>query len=1086
MNEVAKYSFLPFVRQGLGTQISETDNLGVENASGVKERPEVLVSVVVSGTDTGQGDSKTKTVSKQVKLLSPGDILGIHASQVLRVHPASGVDNFETNNLVYIEFYEEDFPWRYTPAKPAGIQLRPWITLLVLCEDEFEYQTRSGTPVPFVRIHANCIGDALYPENEIHHFAHVQVLQSIADDKIGDASQAGAAISEVVQRNPDLALSRLISPRKLSGNTHYHAFLVPAYETGRLAGLGQSTANVPAQQASWKLAGSSANIDMPFYYTWEFSTGSSGDFQTLVSKLTPQTESNNTGREMDLSDPGLGLHPTNSDAVALMEGALKSLGHSTPAWPKEDMALKSKLLEILNLNETLRDKDKPKPPSSSPFYSPNPVDDPIITPPIYGQWHAAVKKLTASGSSWVHQLNLHPSNRAAAGLGTQVVKEHQEKFMEIAWNQIGPINEANQRIIESEAVRKAAEILYKKNIGRMDKFSMINTVGKAMDVLPVFSINGSSHISAKKSLQDSKIPTAFKTGTFTRIANNFTRTALMDRDGEDGVRKVLNDKLLERTNRNEQEQSQAGYQGEGLTSAISAAPPRKTWQNQLNPFMVRTNIDTILNLPPVSFMANLCSAIAATGLPFNIQNAINNIPAGFTETEKKRAKDILKAVTNHQFANDGVLTLHIQPSVFSFRINKNYNEGVFQTSQVLNTQVTSVKLVKADHVGETLIFDQQEVIKGRKQYREDFQHAFFSEDGAALLSYIRKIRKSLQLDEFSKDVMQGFQPGPNLFRRLRGKLKTFAASLDKPLMAYPRFPVPVYHHLKDLSADYILPNVSNIPENTIALMTPNTQFIESFLAGMNHEFARELLWREFPTDMRGSYFRHFWEYDNDPTCELLPMPNESEDDFNRRVVDFQNKAVDINEMHRWSKALGNNHERSFGLMLLFRGELFKKYPGTLVYLQRGEWHNGIAGAMPRKLSSYEKGNVQWPMISGNIEPDIWFFGFSLEAAAAAGNTTNNPGWFVVLRERPGEISFGLADHLGNAPPGKPANWDKLTWSHLDAGGVIPKYLRINNFPTNATPTASNGVQWNQSSAETAYILYQNPVIFAKHASLLLT
>lgn len=1085
MNEVAKYSFLPFFRLGLGNQITETDNLGVENPSGVKERPEVSVSVDVTGTDTAQGDSKTETVSKQVKLLSPGDILGVHTNQVLRVHPAPGVDNFETNNLVYMEFYEEDFLWRYTPASAKGDCLRPWITVLVLSEDEFEFHTRSGTPAPFIRIHANHVGDVLYPENEIHHFAHVQVLQSIADGTLGDAGLAGTAISEVIRKNPDLALSRLISPRKLSANTHYHAFLVPAYETGRLAGLGLPTANVPAQQPSWKLTANAANIDMPFYYKWEFSTSSGGDFQTLVSLLSPQAASKNTGREMDLSDPGLGLHPTNGDATALMEGALKSLGHNTPAWPKEDMTLKSKLLEILNLNETLREKDKPEPPDSSPFYSPNPVDDPIITPPVYGQWHAAVKKLTANGSNWVHQLNLHPSNRAAAGLGTQVVKEHQEDFMEIAWNQIGPINEANQRIIESEAVRKAAEILYRKNIGRMDKFSVLNTVGKAMDVLPVTDTNSAAKVSARKSLQDSRVPTAFKTGTFTRIANNFSRTALMDDEGVDGVRKVLNEKLLERVNLSENQQNQAENPGQAPTSLISADPPRKTWQNQLNPFRVMTNINTILDLPPVSFMANLCNAIAKAGLPFNIQKAIDNIPAGFTDTEKKRAKDILKAATNPQFSN-GELTLYIEPSVFLFRINRNYTEGVFQTGQVPNTQITSIKLIKADHAGETLIFDQQEVIMSREQYRFNFRRAFFNTEGDSLLSFIRRIRQSLQLDQFSNDVLAGFQPGPNLFRRLRGKLKTVTAPIDKPLMAYPRFPVPVFHYLKELSADFILPNVGDIGENTISLMTPNTQFIESFLAGMNHEFARELLWREFPTDMRGSYFRHFWEFDNDPTCELLPLPNQSEDEFHQQVIDFQNRAVDIKEIHRWNNALGNNHERTFGLMLLFRGELFKKYPGTLIYLQQAAWNNNIPGAMPRQLTAYEKDNVIWPMISGNIEPDIWFFGFSLSAAAAAGNTSDNPGYFVVLRERPGEISFGLADHLGSTPPIRPANWDNLTWSHLASEGLIPKYLRINNFPANAIPVSGNGVNWNMSSAETAYILYQNPVVFAKHASLLLT
>ena len=38
--------------------------------------------------------------------------------------------NFESNYLAAVDFYDEDFPWRYTPgAGRAGLQLRPWITL---------------------------------------------------------------------------------------------------------------------------------------------------------------------------------------------------------------------------------------------------------------------------------------------------------------------------------------------------------------------------------------------------------------------------------------------------------------------------------------------------------------------------------------------------------------------------------------------------------------------------------------------------------------------------------------------------------------------------------------------------------------------------------------------------------------------------------------------------------------------------------------------------------------------------------------------------------------------------------------------
>lgn len=36
------------------------------------------------------------------------------------------------------------------------------------------------------------------------------------------------------------------------------------------------------------------------------------------------------------------------------------------------------------------------------------------------------------------------------------------------------------------------------------------------------------------------------------------------------------------------------------------------------------------------------------------------------------------------------------------------------------------------------------------------------------------------------------------------------------------------------------------------------EFIESYMAGLNHEFARELIWREYPTDQRRRYFEQYW------------------------------------------------------------------------------------------------------------------------------------------------------------------------------------------------------------------------------------
>ena len=71
-------------------------------------------------------------------------------------------------------------------------------------------------------------------------------------------------------------------------------------------------------------------------------------------------------------------------------------------------------------------------------------------------------------------------------------------------------------------------------------------------------------------------------------------------------------------------------------------------------------------------------------------------------------------------------------------------------------------------------------------------------------------------------------------------------------MAYPVIDMPMYEPLKNLSSELFLPNINLIEPNSITLLETNQRFIESYMVGLNHEFARELLWREYPTDQRGS------------------------------------------------------------------------------------------------------------------------------------------------------------------------------------------------------------------------------------------
>ena len=315
----------------------------------------------------------------------------------------------------------------------------------------------------------------------------------------------------------------------------------------------------------------------------------------------------------------------------------------------------------------------------------------------------------------------------------------------------------------------------------------------------------------------------------------------------------------------------------------------------------------------------------------------------------------------------------------------------------------------------------------------------------------------------------------------------------KPVMAYPEFPEAVYTYLLELSKNFILPNIDKLPDNSITLLENNQSFIEAFMVGMNHEMARELLWNEYPTDQRGSYFRQFWNID-DSIMPLDPDPDKDKE-----------LKLDIRKINTWSRKLGENNPRGTkesNLVLVIRGQLFKKYPNTMVFAQQAEYDNADA-SKPRHLKDGidpASNETKFPLFKAEIDPDITLFGFSLDEKTARGDRIEqshgstagkNPGWFFVLKERPGHIRFGLddfTDEHGNTdvmPSGNPATWDDLAWEYLVNSKTDLDSYHITFNKNIVIQNPANQPLWNSNSADIAAILFQDPVLFARHAAEML-
>src|SRR5262249_31046217 len=151
------------------------------------------------------------------------------------------------------------------------------------------------------------------------------------------------------------------------------------------------------------------------------------------------------------------------------------------------------------------------------------------------------------------------------------------------------------------------------------------------------------------------------------------------------------------------------------------------------------------------------------------------------------------------------------------------------------------------------------------------------------------------------------------------------------------------------------------------------------------------------------------------------------------------------------------------------------------------WRLNPDGTYDHELGTSDGDNIQMPLFEAKVDPDIYFLGFKLDAASAKGGAAppGAPGWFFVIKERPGEPRFGL-DDVADAVPPPLATWNDLTWSHLgtQAGHCIDLSQSI-SLPS---PAGDDGqASWgpNTDAANLAYILYQVPVLVAVHAARML-
>ncbi len=1047
MSETPIYSFLPWVRNGVANSIVQADA-----DPAVKLRASIPIDVTLA-VETLAGDPQSPELHKVVQLYGPGDIVGVEQKAVVKTEPHDWITNFEPNLLPYIEFYDEDFPWRYTPAKPGGpngARLRPWITLVVLMHDnhdpnsdEFEEVKAPGGPLPRIKLANGKSAKDLFPAStELWAWAHVHVNRKI------DVNAPAAALQQTVAENDDLASSRLICPRRLRPETTYHAFLIPSFESGRLAGLGQP---VPATLMATKSAWDDGQVEFPYYYRWRFRTSVLGDFEYLVRLLKPQPCDKRVGvRDIDVVHVGANLpkidKPENLGKVLKLGGALRvPLATMSPLdryevekydqWDEEDYP--HKFQQALAARINLADDYQVKPPGQA---NPDEDPDPIVTSPLYGRWHALTSRLLEQRDhsampnprNWVHELNLDPRFRGAAGLGTRIVQEHQEEYMDAAWQQAGQVLEANRLLELMQLARQSALRVHERSLLRLDPSRRL------MLTAPVQRRLMAGSMTMRAAVERSVLPYAAMSPTFRSMVRS--RGRLVGRFS-----------------------LSAPGQIQGLVNRLSigqlvAAPTWKGMPGGLSKDFLR---DAAMRLPV-------------------------NRPGAKMVTEATR-----------------------QVLVQKFAEKPRKPESARQLPQRPNFVLSKRGHAKPAAAGNT---DSPEAARFRQALADAYEVA--QPRGSV------PQRGAIDVKSLADDLASKLHPDVTIPRRyasmvtLPPRLVAAQAEPFVPCMVYPEFDTPMYEPLSKLSSELFLPNINLIPQNSMTLLEPNQKFIESYMLGLNHEMGRELLWREYPTDQRGSYFRQFW----DVSSLLVPTPPSQA---------LRNQLRDIPAIHMWKRSdgLGTHNQRQpvvgkEPLVLVVRGELLKRYPNAVIYAMKAKWAqpNGQPDIDKErelvKLTAMEEDNppkakLLTPLFEARVHPDIFFIGFDLTAAQARGRKDNEPalvgandnaGWFFILQERPGEPRFGLDQPPPSGPGPTLFNWNALHWGRVGTaegacmridktivltppGNWNPNSADADNKPNPEDAAAHFSPQ--TSAAELAYILYQVPAMVAVHASRML-
>lgn len=997
------YRFLPWSRRGLAASITNPDT-----ADGAT--PEVAAFTV------GVRLNDAAPITTQLRVNGPGDVTGVDARVIIRTDPERYVADFEPNNLVSIEFDQPDLPWMFTPAAANAEQrLRPWMVLVVVEDRQgVTIGVRADSPLPVLHIASPAGGaDELPDLAESWAWAHVQVITENDDaDEIADE----------VEHGHDLNLSRLICPRRLIPGRRYFACLVPAFEVGRIAGLGGEPPAGLGLEPAW--TSNDSAVTLPLYFHWEFGTSNGGsDFEDLVDRLEARELPDDAGTvPMFVGAAGDGIGPLEPDvhgAVLGMEGALRPLTLDEPSLDDVAQQLRDDLRLRLNA-------------PSEHLATGTPDGGPPIGPPLYGSYHVATHEIgEQAGVEWFDELNVDPRLRTAAAIGASIVRTHQEELMDEAWAQVGDVIAANEALNRAALSNAAASSAFRRHVVPLsdDRVFAVTAPSHAR----VVTAGGTVH----RAVTQSRIPDAMADPAFRRVSspqNRMLKRSARRTGAAVDVNGAVRIDIVGRID-----------DGSLTLDDLSAVPDgveRTLALDELD--TTGSNVDMTL--------------IGGVGtVPGPLVRAVSEETARIRSDRADRP-----LVPRQDLLEGGLLTADHIDGVTSALAR--------QKSQLATRVIAAVATHRAPRGSRGIVLDTRRggfvpAIPGPRTRGPilplpDRSVTTLKRFGSALREFSKAFESDLAVEpqpplglpDLRTRLLSANDPRLVAVRRLESRIGRGGRVSDDPfdpIMAGPDFVAPLHEALAEKSPDHFLPGIGAIEPNSFVMVETNPRFVESFLVGANHEMNHELLWRKYPTDRRGTPFRHFWG-----RSDIGP---------------------DIDPIHRWDRTASIGRNLLGGtvnpIVLLIRAELLQHYPNTIIYAAPA-----LAGSFALDTDPAHRKD---PVVIGKLPPDVTFVMLPI----TKDELIADPGYYIVFQEQPTELRFGLDRSHADQPAAVDlTTWDDLTWGH--AGTLEGDHLKIADNALGSVPIIE-GAQFGRNSSDFARILLQRPVMVAFHADVLL-